>query len=180
MPEKNASSLLAWMTAAGQADWECWPPEIIASASGMTALPGYITYWIVLSTHTVGFGGRKYRYVSRTPSYSLSLSLYTRPQTHRKLCRECQCFLRAPARRETFTQVDMLDHQDWHAHARARIRTHIFPVFIPAGGWAVDKLSWQPPPHLVFPLHPVLFFRLLCPLFPVQLPVPLLSLRCSL
>ncbi len=147
----------------------------------MTALPEYIKYWIVLSTQRIWWEEIlpcQSNFLILSPSRSLCLSLsvvldcpspntYTkhthkRRQTHKKLCWECQCFLRASAQRETFTQVDMVDHQDGHRHTRMHTCTHTnthLPCIYPCGGWAVDNLSWQSPLHLVFPLHPVPFFN---------------------
>lgn len=63
--------------------------------------------------------------------------------------------------RETFTQVDTVDHQDprTSTQARTRIRRQTFLLFIPRGSWHVDKLSRQPPLHLVFLVHLVLFLN---------------------
>lgn len=132
----------------------------------MIALP---EYQIVLSTQDFVGGNIA---MSEIPSCLLSLSCLSvlqthfgkrvRLQTHKKLCWECQRFLRASARRETFTQVDVVDHQCWHIHSRTPLRTHAktqLPCIYPHGGWAVDKLSWQSPLHLVFPLYPVLFLN---------------------
>lgn len=121
------------------------------------------------------------------------------PHTQRKYvntlasrkCRGCQCFLRASARRETFTQVDTVDHQDWHIGTctcmHANTRTRGLLVFIPVGvelsiSWADSLLftlsslsilsSPSSAPIPSCPLHPPCTLSAPFPLLSPALPLP--------
>lgn len=102
----------------------------------------------------------------------------THIQTHKKLLRMSMFPEGISTERDLYSswhgRSSGLTYRHTHAHAYKHTR---LPCIYPCGGWAVDKLSWQPPLHLVFPLHPVFFLSssTSLPFIPCTTPITLFS-----